>query len=89
MGRKHFHVDFYFIPFSDWDTGYTLGVILTLNGSNDVLSQPSVPFWGSSDKTLIFGGQPQNILGREFLLYFYCLLFLKIFSICIGCIFAK
>jgi len=28
------------------DTGHSFGAILTLNGSNDVISQPLVPFVG-------------------------------------------
>ena len=34
------------IRFFLWATGHSFGAILTLNGSNDVISQPLVPFGG-------------------------------------------
>ena len=48
MRKTRFCGDIYlsFCPFLRRATGHSFGPILTVNGSNDVISQPLVPFGG-------------------------------------------
>jgi len=47
--------------------GHSFGALLTINGSNDVISQPLVPFGGHINIASYLGSQipKPSILGRE------------------------